>query len=469
MKRFLFTTLMSEDLGLLARTLPVAKELEKRGHKVAFCNSARIPGKVIEEAGVENLPLNHPLMYLGSFGRPRVTEFLRRVRSGQMKKDFGSVGSFLKKFGQALPNNFAPSTSEVWDMDHLYALTLALNEGYSRCTCDAFMKVMTEHAIDVVVDAWNLWAAIAARALGKPLATIIQADMHPASRGFVWWKERTQDTPTPVPVVNKLLEEYGLEPVSTTAEFNAGDLTLVLGIPETDPLPDHADAEYIGAILWQQEEEDLPAWFDSLSEQKPIVWVYSANPQYGPASAWANSDIVLEACIEALRDEDVQIVLTRGHYDLPEELLPLPANFHCASYVPGVSLARRCDLMIHHGGFGSYQTGLYTGTPAVVIPTFSERESNARHLAAVGAGDFVLPAEYTTGDRSILMYEIRARLRRLLKQTRMRDGLVEELRTKVRKVLSDPTYTKNAKEISAKTCSYGGAPEAARLIEGLAV
>ena len=32
-KRFLFTTLMSEDLGLLTRTLPVAKELEKRGHR----------------------------------------------------------------------------------------------------------------------------------------------------------------------------------------------------------------------------------------------------------------------------------------------------------------------------------------------------------------------------------------------------------------------------------------------------
>ena len=299
-KRFLFTTLMSEDLGLVTRTLPVAKELEKQGHKVFFCNPARIPGKVIEEAGIENLRLNHPLMYLGSFGRPSLTQFLRLLQSGQMKRDFGSVGSFLKKYGQALPGKFAPSTSEVWDMDHLYALTLALNEGYSRCTCEAFMRVMEEHEVDVVVDAWNLWAAMAARVLGKPLATIIQADMHPASRGFVWWKERMRDMPTPVPVVNKLLGEYGLEPVSTTAEFNVGDLTLVLGIPETDPLPDHAKAEHIGAILWQQEDGDLPGWFDALRTDKPIVWVYSANPRYGPASAWADSGVVLEACIDAL-------------------------------------------------------------------------------------------------------------------------------------------------------------------------
>ena len=135
---------MSEDLGLLTRTLPVAKELEKRGHRVAFCNPAHIASKGIGETGMENLPLNHPLMYLGSFGWPNATKFLQLVRSGRMKKEFGGTGNFMKQYGRALPNNFAPSTSEIWDMDHLWALTLALNEGYARCTCEAFMNVMKE-------------------------------------------------------------------------------------------------------------------------------------------------------------------------------------------------------------------------------------------------------------------------------------------------------------------------------------
>jgi len=54
-------------------------------------------------------------------------------------------------------------------------------------------------------------------------------------------------------------------------------------------------------------------------------------------------------------------------------------------------------LLIHHGGYGSCQTGLFTGTPTLAIPTFSERESNARRIAAVGAGDFVLPTADVSG------------------------------------------------------------------------
>jgi len=46
----------------------------------------------------------------------------------------------------------------------------------------------------------------------------------------------------------------------------------------------------------------------------------------------------------------------------------LPPNFYYASYVPGLAMAERSDLLIHHGGYGSCQTGLYAGTPAVIIP-----------------------------------------------------------------------------------------------------
>ena len=50
----------------------------------------------------------------------------------------------------------------------------------------------------------------------------------------------------------------------------------------------------------------------------------------------------------------------------------------------------------------------------------------------------------------------------------MRDGLVDELRTTVAKVLSDPSYTANAERIRAKMSEYGGAPAAADLLEDLA-
>jgi UDP:flavonoid glycosyltransferase YjiC (YdhE family) len=64
MQRFLFTTLPSNDLGLLARSLPVASELTKRGHEVAFCSPAETPSRLVAEAGFDNLLPKHPVYYL---------------------------------------------------------------------------------------------------------------------------------------------------------------------------------------------------------------------------------------------------------------------------------------------------------------------------------------------------------------------------------------------------------------------
>ncbi|MDH4137689.1 MAG: hypothetical protein OEW09_13395, partial [Anaerolineae bacterium] len=216
--------------------------------------------------------------------------------------------------------------------------------------------------------------------------------------------------------------------------------------PEADPLPETANVTYIGPILWQKPEAKLPDWINDLSVEKPVIWVYSGNPRYIPGvSTPVDSAVVLQACIAALADQDVQVVLTTGHHPLPKRVLPLPANFRHEPYVPGLTMARRSDLLIHHGGYGSCQTGLYTGTPAVIIPTYSERESNARRIAALGAGDLIVPTEDASGRKK----QVRA----------------EEVQAKVRRVLSDPSFTINARRVSEKMQAYGGASAAARLIE----
>jgi UDP:flavonoid glycosyltransferase YjiC (YdhE family) len=106
-------------------------------------------------------------------------------------------------------------------------------------------------------------------------------------------------------------------------------------------------------------------------------------------------------------------------------------------------MAERCDLLIHHGGYGSCQTGLYAGKPSVILPTYSERESNARRIAALGAGAIVPVENTSTGKRVD----------------------VDELRQTVRHVLATPTFAQNAKKISEKMRSYGGTSQAASLIE----
>ena len=101
---------------------------------------------------------------------------------------------------------------------------------------------------------------------------------------------------------------------------------------------------------------------------------------------------VLDACIRALAGANA--VVGAGHQLLPR---PLPANFRPPGYAPGQALDRRADVMIHHGGHGSTLTALAAGTPALIIPTYSERQSNARYAAA-GRRPFTWCREPKDGD-----------------------------------------------------------------------
>lgn len=443
MKKFLFTTLPSDDLGLLTRSLPIATELARRGHEIVYCSPAQAPSKLIVEADFNNLTPKHPL-YLLLSGEPSLKRIYKISKTPKFKQDYGNIFNFLWKLVQAMPLKFAPITSEVWNMDHAAAMTGMMNANFVRANCEAMRNLIIEANPDVVVDFWNPLACMAAKTLQKPLISVMQADQHPANNGFIWWKEPPPNLPTPVPAINKVLAQYNLPPIDKIEELNVGDLTLMMGMPETDPLPKGTPATYIGPILWQNPKATLPDWIEDLNQEKPIIWVYSGNPRYARRGTPMDSAVVLQACIEALANEPVQVVLTTGHQTLPEEFLPLPNNFRHEAFVPGLTMAHKSDLMIHHGGYGSSQTGLYTGTPVVIIPTFSERESNARRVAAVGAGDFLVPTVDDSGKKHV-------------------DAI--ELRNKIKHVLADPSFVQNAQLLSKKLHSYGGANEAARQIE----
>ena len=140
----------------------------------------------------------------------------------------------------------------------------------------------------------------------------------------------------------------------------------------------------------------------------------------------------------------MQVVLTTGYQDVPEEFGTLPSNFHHAPYLPGRAMAERCDLMVHHGGHSSVMAGLSAGTPAVIIPTITERESNARRLAALGAGEIMLPRDAADGEKQID---------------------VDKFGAKVNRVLSDPSYRRSARRIAESMRQFGGAQDAAERIE----
>ena len=439
MKRYLFTTLPSNDLGLLTRSLPIAHELRSRGNEVAFCSPGKAPKELIAEAHFDNILPTQPPYYLIS-GDISFESLVRLLRSQHLKRDMNILFSFVRRALQS-------STAEIWDIDHFMYLFGMWNEEFVQANVEAVMEVIRAYKPDVIIDFWNPFACIAARISGKPLITVIQADMHPESQGFIWWKQTPPELyPSPIPATNAILANYHLPRIDKLGELLLGDMTMVLGIPESDPLPETAKVTYIGPILWQEQHKSLPDWIINLDKERPLIWLYPGNLQYmrGASTAY-DSAVVLQACIEALGNEAVHILLSTGHQSLPQRFSHLPPNFFHESYVPGLAMAEKSNLLIHHGGYGSCQTGLYVGKPALIIPTYSERESNARRIAALGAGDYVLPSSDHTG--------------------RNKQVSAQEVRAKVFHILNDASFVENAKRISSKMKEFGGVAEAARLIE----
>jgi UDP:flavonoid glycosyltransferase YjiC (YdhE family) len=438
MTRYLFTTLPSNDLGLLTRSLPIARELRRRGHAVAFCSPASAPRRLVAEAGFPNVLPDDPAYYVIASEIGGDT-FRRLLRSRRPRRDLRITVSFVRR-------HFASSTDEIWDIGHFMYLFGMWHEDFVRANVDAVIGLIEAHDPDVVVDFWNPFAVMAARVTSRPLVTVIQADMHPLSRGFMWWVDDPPPHPDPTAATNAVRSGYGLPPIASMGELLVGDLTLVVGMPETDPLPDDADVRYIGPVIWQREREALPGWIDAFTGGRSLVWVYPGNLRYlrGGHTCF-DSAVVLGAVIEALRDEDVRVAVSTGHQRLPRAFHPLPGNFRHAAYLPGLAMAARSDALIHHGGYGSCQTGLFAGTPAVIVPTYSERESNARRIAAQGAGEYVRPSSDASGRRKSVS--------------------ADEVRRKVRAVLRDPAYAANARRLGDEMRAYGGPTRAADLIE----
>ncbi len=406
MSRFLFTMLPANDLGLPTRLVPIARALAGRGHEVAVFNPAPAPSTLIAEAGLTNLPMP---------ARPLPAPALDVLH-----------------------------ISEAWDVEELLG-GVHTSEQYVRDAVATYVDLISDYKPDMVVDSFEPIACLAARAARVPLATVLQGNMHPASRGFKWWEdERPFGLPSPAAFFNAVAAEYGLAPAERSVDWMAGDLALIVGTPETDPVGDHANVTWIGPMVFQQSDAALPSWVTELNGDKPVVWVYPGNPRYAPVTTPFDSIVVIRAAIAAFAGAPVHVVLTTGYQELPAEFGALPANFRHTAYVPGPLMAERADLIVFHGGHSSVMTTLKAGTPAVIIPTMTERESNARRLSSLGAGELVLPVTGPDGEKDVDFAEFGA---------------------KVRRVLGEPKYLESAKRVADSMRKYGGAAGAAEHLE----
>ena len=144
------------------------------------------------------------------------------------------------------------------------------------------------------------------------------------------------------------------------------------------------------------------------------------------------------SCIEALRDEPVELLISCGRAFDRASLGPLPANARAENYIDQMEVLSRASLFITHCGMNSASEGLYMAVPELLFPLSGEQQAVARRVAEMGAG------------------------RMLQKETA---ASPEALRAEILDALRDESLRAAAREMREDFLACGGAAAAADFIE----
>lgn len=140
-------------------------------------------------------------------------------------------------------------------------------------------------------------------------------------------------------------------------------------------------------------------------------------------------------CIAALKDMDVDVVISCGSAMDPAKLGPLPGNVRVYPRVDQLDVLARADAFITHCGMNSVSESLYMAAPMVLYPQTGEQFAVARRVMEVGAG------------------------------VELKDDSAVGIRAAVQRLLNDPAYARAAADCSADFRACPGPEGAAAFIE----
>jgi UDP:flavonoid glycosyltransferase YjiC (YdhE family) len=93
---------------------------------------------------------------------------------------------------------------------------------------------------------------------------------------------------------------------------------------------------------------------------------------------------ILQAIVDALADEDVDLIVSVGRDGRPDELTPA-ANARIERFVSHPDLLPHCDLLITHGGHGTAMAAASAGVPACLLPISADQPLTSVGYASTGA------------------------------------------------------------------------------------
>jgi UDP:flavonoid glycosyltransferase YjiC (YdhE family) len=391
--RVLFT--VQPSIGHLHPLVPVAQALVGAGHEVAVCSSPSFRPEVQAfrlphiDAGLDWLTAKHSTWGAFPTMPPPGPEFAKFV---------------VTVFADITTSHMVPD----------------------------LLRIAAEWRPDLIVrECMEYGGCLAAEALGIPHVSIAgngysaidsaQVRYFPGNRAMVaepMARHRNQFGLAPDP--ENLMPFRNLHLCFTPPSWDRGDAPR----PANTVFLRHVNANVPGATV--------PAWVQHLPDRPTILaslgTVFNSTPG------------VLEAIIEGLASEPVNLVVAIGPDQDPARFAGAPPNVRLEPYLPQPALLPHCDLFVTHAGFNSIKESLVSGVPMVAIPITADQPYCAERCAALGVARVVLPDERTP----------------------------EVIREAALDVLRDPSYRDRTAEFRAHMTELPGPDRVVQLLEGLA-
>jgi rhamnosyltransferase subunit B len=339
--------------------------MRARGHRVQAIANPYFRS-VIEEAGLELLPLGTAEEYLRLAGHPD----LWHPRRGP-KLVLGYSGSYLR---------------EVYDIVHAQSRggeTVIAAHGL-----DMASRVLHEkHDVPLATVHFAPFAIPTVHNTSHYIgAPFIAASPRWMKAATFWAVDRYMVDPLLAPSINTLRGELGMSPVSRIFHRWNQSPQLVLGMfpdwfgPVQPDWP--RQLKLVGFPLWDpRPATGLPADVEEFLQagDAPIV--------FAPGSANTQADDFFRTAVEACQRLGRRgILATKYPEQLPKKL---PSTIRHFSFVPFSQLLPRAAALVHHGGIGTCAQGLACGLPQVVMPMAYDQLDNGQRIRRLGVGAIV--------------------------------------------------------------------------------
>lgn len=361
-KKLLFIPL-GIGIAHTSRLIVVAKELEKRGHKIVF-GVGKQAANIVNKEGIR-----YTLM----------PELDKKVvdQTKRLKTDYFSVKAI---------NKFV--TREL-DMYKKEKPDLVISD--TRIT--AWISTKMAGIPHVTINNANVTKYYNYRLARFPIPTFFLSEFLPIvllkQLEKEWMQKNILSKVGPTLVEAKLikqlvkfnyvLQKYNLSPIRSLTTLLQGDLNLISDASFFRPLKKLPDnVKLVGPIYWQP-TMTLPKWADRVIKEKQngkkIIYV--------TAGGTGDPKVFVEI-LEHLSGFPSVVIATTGNAMKTKSIKIKSDSMFITDYLPGDWAMQTSDLVIFFAGNLTVYQALSNGTPQIVLPMHLDQQDNANQMVRIG-------------------------------------------------------------------------------------